>query len=380
MYACFIDSTKAFDRVRHDKLFEVLKDRGMPALIIRMMLDLYQRQSVKAAWKGHDSSLFGTTNGIRQGGVISPVLYCVYVDVLLNALEKGGVGCRVGRHYFGAVGYADDLTLCAPSASGLRKMIEICEDFGKEFSVKYNPTKTVCVLFTNDNNIQKPLIRIDGIELSWVDEVKHLGNYLHYRLCESKEINAKKGDLIQRVNTVLASVGSSDIRIMRKVFNTQCAHFYGAEAWRFTDKSVSGFQTAWNRCVRRLLHLPLRTHRKYLPELIASPTALNQIYARFAKMLTKMESSDNERIAFLTRMCKQDQRTIIGSNIRTIANVLQVQDNEVLENYLNLKKFESDCDSLNLILELLDFTNGDVFIDGFTYNEIDFMLNFLCTE
>jgi len=111
VFACFIDSSKAFDRVRHDKLFEVLKDRGMPAIIIRMMLDLYKRQNVRTVWRKHFSALFQTTNGIRQGGVISPVLYCVYVDVLLNALEKDGVGCRVGKHFFGAVGYADDLSV-----------------------------------------------------------------------------------------------------------------------------------------------------------------------------------------------------------------------------------------------------------------------------
>ena len=92
-----------------------------------------------------------------------------------------------------------------------------------------------------------------------------------------------------------------------------------------------------------------------------------------------MKSSDSERISFLTRMCQQDQRSIIGSNIRTIAKVLEIPDNEVLESYMYLKQIKSDCDSLNLILELLDFINGDIFIDGFADNEIDFILNFLCT-
>ncbi len=57
-YTCFIDATKAFDHIRYDKLFQILIDRGMPALVVRSMLDLYQRQVVRTVWKGHLSRGF----------------------------------------------------------------------------------------------------------------------------------------------------------------------------------------------------------------------------------------------------------------------------------------------------------------------------------
>jgi hypothetical protein len=324
VYGCFIDASKAFDRVRHDKLFEVLKDRGLPSIIMRMMLDLYQRQSVRTVWQKQFSDSFNTTNGIRQGGVISPVLYCVYVDILLNALEADGVGCRIGHHFFGAVGYADDLTLCAPSVSGLRRMLHTCEKFGEHFSVKYNPTKTVCVLFSKGNKISEPAVYLSGSKLCWVKEVKHLGNYLNCNLSENKEVRVKKGDLIQRVNSVLASLDCSNINILRKVFNTQCAHFYGAEAWAFSDRSVL---ITWNRCARQLLQLPFVTHRRHPPQLIGSPN----IYAQFIKLVNNMRKSDNDRISFLVRMSLLDQRTIIGSNIHVTSIYLNVPNNVVLQ-------------------------------------------------
>ncbi len=64
VYTCFIDATKAFDRIRYDKLFQILIDRGMLAIAVRSMLDLYQRQVVRTVWKGHLSRGFGTSNGI----------------------------------------------------------------------------------------------------------------------------------------------------------------------------------------------------------------------------------------------------------------------------------------------------------------------------
>ncbi len=66
VYTCLIDATKAFDRIRYDKLFQILIDREMPALAVRSMLDLYQRQVVRTVWKGHLSRGFGTSNGICQ--------------------------------------------------------------------------------------------------------------------------------------------------------------------------------------------------------------------------------------------------------------------------------------------------------------------------
>ena len=58
-------------------------------------------------------------NGVKQGAVLSPILFCVYIDDLLLLLAKAGVGCYIGFHFVGALAYADDIVLVAPSASAL---------------------------------------------------------------------------------------------------------------------------------------------------------------------------------------------------------------------------------------------------------------------
>ncbi len=59
---------------------------------------------------------------------MSPLLFCIYMDELLKRLEAEGVGCWIGKHYYGGVGYADDLTLAVPSVRGLRQMLKIWEE------------------------------------------------------------------------------------------------------------------------------------------------------------------------------------------------------------------------------------------------------------
>ncbi len=157
------------------------------------------------------------------------------MDDLLKRLEAEGFGCWIGNHYFGSVGYADDLKLLSPSAHGLRRMTKIFEEFGIEYGVQYNPTKKVCILYVRKTPKE---ISLSGTEFKLVDTVKHLGNYLDANTREHTEVLRKKGDLVQRVNNLLVSLGRSPDAIIRKAFNTQCAHLYGALAWDFSDRSV----------------------------------------------------------------------------------------------------------------------------------------------
>ncbi len=69
------------------------------------------------------------SNGVRQGGVLSPILFTIYIDDLLISLQNLAVGCFWRSRFTGAVCYADDLALLAPSASALRLMLHECEAF-----------------------------------------------------------------------------------------------------------------------------------------------------------------------------------------------------------------------------------------------------------
>ena len=67
-------------------------------------------------------------------GVLSPILFSVYIDELLQRLSSSGVGCHINGHFVGSVAYADDIALLVPSPSALRALLKICESFAKEFN------------------------------------------------------------------------------------------------------------------------------------------------------------------------------------------------------------------------------------------------------
>ena len=135
VYCCLLDATKAFDRVKFDKLFEIMIARDIPSCAIRLVFDMYNRQKVRTVWNGQYSSSFSTSNGVRQGGVLSPILFTLYIDVLLERLESSGVSCHIDHEYLGSLCSADDLALLAPTVFSLRRMLKICEEFSVEYDI-----------------------------------------------------------------------------------------------------------------------------------------------------------------------------------------------------------------------------------------------------
>ncbi len=82
---------------------------------------MYVNQKLRVRWESHHSSYFNISNGVKQGGVISPISFCIYIGDLLVELEKSGVSCFMRGVYSGAFGYADDLKLLTPTNNNNNK-------------------------------------------------------------------------------------------------------------------------------------------------------------------------------------------------------------------------------------------------------------------
>ncbi len=138
----------------------------------------------------------------KQGGIISPILFCIYMDRLLNELANSGVGCNMGGIFAGASGYADDLTLLTPSPSvkALKILAIICEQFANKFDVLFNSKKSLLIIYKcTRSQSPNPGIVINNVRVPRVDEVILLG----HSMCEDiYKCNASKcvGDFNRQSN------------------------------------------------------------------------------------------------------------------------------------------------------------------------------------
>ena len=105
-------------------------------MLIRFLVFSYIHQECTVSWDGAHSTGFSIENGVRQGAVLSPTLFNIYIDCLFYELSVSGAGCTINNQYFGCVGYADDIALIAPCRSALQKMINIAKTFFDEHGIK----------------------------------------------------------------------------------------------------------------------------------------------------------------------------------------------------------------------------------------------------
>ena len=106
------------------------------------------------------------------------MLFCVYMDKLLNRLCSSGIGCHIGNRFIEAFSYANDLSLAAPSLSAAKQLFCICEDIAKEYDVLFNCSKSMLLLFNISESTRPIELKLNGNVLKIYDKGLHLGSYI----------------------------------------------------------------------------------------------------------------------------------------------------------------------------------------------------------
>ena len=123
VFCCFIDYTKAFDRVQHNILFEILSDLDVNDKDIRLMHNLYFGQKANIRVCNTKSENVDIKKGVRQGCVASPDLFSLYSEVIMRAIDREN-GVNIGGHNITNIRFADDTVLTANTADDLQILLE----------------------------------------------------------------------------------------------------------------------------------------------------------------------------------------------------------------------------------------------------------------
>ena len=83
---------------------------------------------------------------MRQGGILSPLLYCIFVDELLDLLEESGRGAWISDIFCGSPMYADDLALVADSADNLQALLNVVYAYSRKWRYQLNADKSVVLV------------------------------------------------------------------------------------------------------------------------------------------------------------------------------------------------------------------------------------------
>ena len=377
VYACLLDATKAFDCVRYDKLFELLLKKDIPGTVIRLLLDSYTRQYAYMRWNNCMSTPIKMENGVKQGGVLSPTLFCIYFDELLRRLRETDVGCHVGHMSYAAFGYADDLLLLSPSIHGLETLVKTSESFASEYGVTFNAKKTECICFSKNACPLQRQVKVNGQHVKWKEKVKYLGIILTNDMCDDADIRAKRGEFIGSVNRLNAQFRVVPDQIRIRLLQTYCTAWYGCQTWLLNTTSVKGMNIEWKKAVRRTLNLPRTTRSKLVPLLAGNHSFQEQHERRWGALYVRMMHSENILVQYMARRSMYNVLGTLGTNRVVLRYKFGMPTNNCVFNCLYMT-CEEDIHRANMIRELLQARDGQLDI-SMSPCEVRTLLEYVCT-
>ena len=263
LYLCFIDYTKAFDTVKHGKLFSILCNLNLDGKDLRIIRNLYWNQTAAVRVGDDVGEYVDIKKGVRQGCVFSPDLFNLYSEWILRELEELP-GVVIGGTRINNLRYADDAVLIATSEADLQLIMDKVVTESEKKGLFINCKKTECLVISKQKNVPDCNIKIHGANLKQVNGFNYLGSWITSDGKCVKEIQRRitlAKDTFSRMSTLLCNMKitmSTRLRIL------DCYVLpilkYGCESWLISKEMESRLHAAEMWFLRRMMRIPWTSH------------------------------------------------------------------------------------------------------------------------
>ena len=223
-------------------------------IFLDILMSWYANLQCRVRWGDTLSEWFDIKAGVRQGGILSPTLYCIYVDGLVQILKDAGIGCYIRDSFLSILLYADDMCLIAPSLKGLQRLLRLTETFCSTWDIMLNPKKSKNMQFGKKVD-SLPFLQLDGNALEWVSSWKYLGVTLRSHKQFDCCIDEKLKSFYRSANAILRVQGRSNELVMLQLLESHCLSIltYAIEVISVSDRDKRRkLRVAYNSMFRQI--------------------------------------------------------------------------------------------------------------------------------
>jgi hypothetical protein len=153
-FCAFIDIQKAYDRVWRDGLWYKLYKYGIRGKMWRVLRNIYARVESAIKIGDYRTAFFEVEVGLRQGCLLSPILFALFINDLGMKINQLGKGVKCGNRKVSLLMFADDIVLIADSKEDLEEMLKVTYEYSVKWRFKYNYDKCGVIVFDNDKSIK----------------------------------------------------------------------------------------------------------------------------------------------------------------------------------------------------------------------------------
>ncbi|GFN98144.1 retrovirus-related pol polyprotein line-1 [Plakobranchus ocellatus] len=174
LHLCFIDYSKAFDKIRYVELFRMLEKLDIDGKDLRVIKNFYWDQTAAERIEGEHIDFKPIKRGVRQGFVMSPDLFNLHREIILRKLE-GISGLKINGENLNYLREADDTVLITESGKQLQKFLDTIVLESERMGLSLNVKKTECMVISKKSSNPKSNLVSKGDQMEQVTKFKYLG-------------------------------------------------------------------------------------------------------------------------------------------------------------------------------------------------------------
>ena len=252
-----LDATKAFDKLWRDGLFFKLKDK-INSCLWRIIVSYYNNSKIIVKMGAEKSEAYRTTEGVKQGGVLSPYLFNFFIDEMITSGLAKNTGAKLGKNNVSVVSYCDDILLLGCTTTQSEILLDNCQEYAMDWKMEFNPKKSVYMEIGKYKN--KNIIKMSGIRIPEVSDFIYLGLPIGDTLAINSFLE-KKMSKVERAFYSLYGIGCKPhalnpktIAFLYKQF-CQSIFRYGLDNLFVNNNQLLNFNTRQNILIKRALGL-----------------------------------------------------------------------------------------------------------------------------
>uniref|UniRef100_A0A8D8YBA7 Craniofacial development protein 2 n=3 Tax=Cacopsylla melanoneura TaxID=428564 RepID=A0A8D8YBA7_9HEMI len=259
VFACLIDYKKAFDRVRHEQMIEILKETGIDGKDLRIITNLYWNQTAVLRVDYEHTEQVEILRGVRQGCIISPILFNLYSEYIFKeALADLDEGISINGVHLNNLRYADDTIVFADTLEGLQQLMNKVTETSKKYGLDINTNKTKFMIISKEN-ITGANLYVEGKRIERVSQYTYLGTIINEQWDNSQEIRCRIGKAKSTFNEMSAVFKSHNLTLETKIRLIRCYVYsvllYGVETWTLKEETTAKPQAFEFWLYRRILKI-----------------------------------------------------------------------------------------------------------------------------
>lgn len=235
VFSAFIDLKKAFDTVWREGLFFILLKRKIPLKLFNIIYSMYQNTRCRIKFPNGLSHYFPSTCGVKQGDVLSPTLFNLFINGLIEDLNLSSMDpLLIGDTKVTSLMYADDIILLSESKEGLQKALDVLGNFCSSWKLKINDKKSKVIVFNSNGKTHKNYFKINNESIETVKSYCYLGILVSY----TGNLNLSKTNLMEKGRKAWFKIKKTlsldnSCSVLEKLFDTLVVPvlLYGSEVW-----------------------------------------------------------------------------------------------------------------------------------------------------